>query len=139
MSNKKDTPDVALIRQRAESVAWNVSYHERSLVKAGRVLAAAKAMIARCNYDFAEKDAVAFYNDECQQDENEIESGEELAKFYFGRAVYDPVWHEQELRKALVEVSAMRSVIARGGYTEISIDQIIEEERTKHEEVEEEE
>jgi hypothetical protein len=121
-----DTPpkdEVALMRQITRHAAWDVVAEEEQLRAAHKVVASAKALLLRGNYLFSLQDAA----DEYEEQADDPDTADEWVKSIVGYSLHSVDYHEKSLVRAHAVLAAVKSMLARGNYTEIDLDEISKE------------
>jgi hypothetical protein len=115
--------DADLMRELVRSAIWDVKYHEQALGKAHKVVAGAKALLARSGFNFTLQEAIeAYEEDEMQEDDPDDTTS--WAKCMIGGAADRPAHHEEELQKAHKMIAVTRILLARCNYPDINLDEI---------------
>jgi hypothetical protein len=114
--------DIEFVREIVRRALWSVSYHEEGIKKAYVEFGFAKELIMRGKFDI-EAERVEY-------DENNDPVFKNLTQFAL--EIYDDKknnieHHEINLRNAYRDIAFIKTLLLRGNYTEIDIDQIQKE------------
>ena len=115
--------DVAFIRDILRSALWDVRYHEGRLPKAYSDLAFAKEMMKRGDFD-ENKGVVGYENDD---DEASFDNIEQFAYSILDHNKGSVEYHEETLKRAQTKLAFAKIMLARGNYTEIDVEEVVEE------------
>jgi len=118
------TDEVALVREMLRSALWGIDYHEEGLAHAHERVAVGKALMERLGINISAEDALARYEEEASEDEQDFEGSEDFAIYIYGEVLHGVEWHEGELKQAHELLAAVKMVMQRGNYTEFTIDEV---------------
>jgi hypothetical protein len=126
----KTTPtnEVELVREMLRATLFNLLYHEEELHKTHKVIACAKALLARGGYTFSLEEAAEQYD---ERDDNP-ESAEEWVKSVVAETMRSVQFHEEHLLRAHSQLAAIKTMLLRGNYVEIDLEKITKEVEERH-------
>lgn len=119
-----------LMRKIVRDALWDIRYHEDGLRISRKVAAYAKVLIARGEYPFTLAEASEEYEEQEENPDDLIE----WVKSIVGSAVHGVDYHEEELTKAHTVLGVVKTMLLRGDYSDINVDEIAKEVAAKFDE-----
>jgi hypothetical protein len=121
--------DIEFVREIVRKALWSISYHEERIPTAFVEFGLAKEMIMRGNF--------ALDADRADCDENGDPACKNVTQFALN--IYDDKkanieHHERGLREAYRDIAFIKTLLVRGNYTEIDVDQMQKELEAKADE-----
>src|SRR6516162_2791207 len=124
----KDEND--LLRADVATALWNLIYHEQELVKAQRILAYAKVILARADFGFTLQEAIE--KDKQRQDDVDYPvDATEWLQSRMADAAGTVEHHECELTKAHAVIACLKGIVARLNFTDIDFAEIAKQQKTR--------
>lgn len=119
----KDDAELAYVL--AYDAFWDVHYHEGELTKAHKVLAIAKAMMARVSgVTFTVEDAFKFHNDSDEEGDDKASwSPIDWFRYQIGQEAWEVDYHETELKEAHAVLGTVKALLLRTTYN-INLDEV---------------
>ena len=124
-------PDVELMRAWLHDILWNIAYHEREMKQAALERAAGQILMTRCRCKFTAREAQELADAIDRGNESEPEDTEEIIKRTIGNLLNNSSYHEQSLSQAQEQLDVAKTLMKRGDYSSISIDEISLEEEDR--------